>query len=919
MAQDNPVIQEDAATQNEGSPTVVHQPRVGLHRVYYLLGATALFLVLSVFLFLRWMINVEAYHFQIISSLENITGHPVSLGKVAFSPTGGLFTLELQDLEIHAQEPTEPPLLRVKKVQIGMTPLSFFHKITQREVDDWHLQLDISSLTLIQPQMNILQRRDTWLMRWAQDTAQRSDKKIEREFGLGLTDISIGSIKIQSGIMTLLNGENPDGHTLVFDRIQAGMHALSPNRASPVSLSARFQTVPFTLNGQIGPLPNAFDFAELPVLLSLEAKSGTLPQLKNIFTNPFIPQPHTINIHVARGYFSTLFYGTLKKGMRTSSRVELDKLVVDASLKKENPSSDNPSTDIKKAQQEAQETQQEAGKQQKTDAQTISTAAWETKAGTAMDWAFRQKSVLRLENSGFFFQIEELFLYLDRKPILDVKGVFDRGEDGFLDLKLTTLGSVRLEQFPYIFFPYLSGDSLQGTLHIHGSWPDSIALSAKLDLSPTAFSFPPPLLPSQTSVAESPTARTPSSLEAVALWLQKMGVGKKAGVPLFLNLNLVYEKTWHGKVGQENASLTLENTILSRSPILLASTPGHHFHLSGTLLPAINLNMMGEWALSLLNDFLPKTNVLDVSGLARMQMTFSTPKKTDEHESGTPTSDLPLLAEGYLRSDNGHWAGIPFENFFTRIKLKKALLHFSGIEIQVGSGRLDGYLQVDLSKPQTSYQTLFAFAGITVEELLNKSRYDLFRVEGLAFGQGHIRGSLDDHFFPIEPLFGNLHLEIEPGRMTGMDRTGIDGDLFLRPPADAQVIFGHQEPQRQARIASERTGQEHVVQKETGQARSSGKQENLANPKKAFYWDQLEMDIALHNSLLRFNNVHLKSGGLQIFGRGTWDLFGPHTFDLEVHPSLKKGNNDPFSVWVGGDKRQTVYKPVEILHKNIPH
>lgn len=883
VTQNKRVTQEGVAAQDDENLEVAHPLRGRLPYIYYLIGVAVLAIILGGLLFLGRMVDVEAYRFQIISSLENITGQPVSVGKVAFSPTGGLFTLELQDLEIHTSDQLKPPFLLVKRVQVGMTPISFIRKIMQNDTSASHPQLEISSLTLIRPQINIIQGNDSyaWLMHWVQEMTQKSDRKIELELGLGLTDISIGSIKIQSGILTLLNWERPDSRTLVFDRIQGEIHSLSPNRASPVSLLARLQSIPFTLTGQIGPLPKSLDLAEMPVLLSLEAKSAKLPKLNNVFTNASTHKPHTVSFYGERGYFSTMFYGSLQTGMRTSSRLELDSLVVEVL----------PIIDER----------------------TLLPASWKKVTSAPMDWAFRQKSVLHRENGSLFYQIEELFLYLDRKPILDVKGVVGHSKEGLLDLKVSTLESIDMRQFPSVLFPYLSGDSVQGSLHIHGSWPDSIALDANLDLSGTAFFFPPPGIESQTLEQESHTLHTPPLVVATASWLKTMGVSKKTKTPLFLNLKMVYEKTWNAKLGREERSLLLEDMVLSLSPTLATKEPGHHLHLSGTLQPVLHLNLVGEWELSLLKDFLPKERAWNASGLARMQMTLSaTHEETNWYETDRQTDIFPV-AEGYLRSDGGHVAGIKFENFFTRIKLKEDLLHLSGLELQVGSGRLDGYLMADLSKPQASYQALFAFAGIAVEDLAQTSNRDSLHVEGLAFGQGDIRGSLDDNYFSVEPYSGNFHLEIEPGRVTGIHGAGVNGDLFLRPPVDVQVIFGHANPNQQGK-----TGQENVEQGKTGQVSPSIKQENLANPKKAFYWNRLETDITLHNSFLRFGNLHLKSGGLQIFGNGEWRLSGKHWFDLMVRPSLQKSKDNHFSAWVQGDGQQTVYQPRSTSRKGMP-
>ena len=867
-----PEEQNRPAIQEKVESNIAQPSRVYLFRFFPFLVLGIFALLLAFALLLRWMVDVEQYRPQIITFLESLTDRPVSLSAVALSPTGGFFTLELRDLVIHALNRSEPPVVRVKALRVGMTPLSFFYEKTKNETGSWPSRLDISSLTLVRPELHIIQRGLTPLMRQAQDTAKQSDKQMEQELGLGLTDISIGSVTIQSGTITLVDETDPQNHALVWDQIQAGIHSLSPNKASPVSASALFQSIPFTVNGQIGPLPKSLDPAELPVLLSLEAKSAQLPQLTNLFTNISNATHYGLHVRGTRGYFSTLFHGSLRKGMLTTSRLEVDKLEVDTTSGKIH----------KDAEGNAKETQ----------SQEIQTpVSWTTiTTGKPLDWAIRQKSLLRLEDQNLSFQIKESFLYLEREPVLDVKGVFDRGKEILLNLRLVALKPIRLEQFPHPFIPFPAGGSVKGELQIHGSWPDSIALSTNLDLTNTEFS----------SFSLSPTL--PKNLDAerpvfdkIIQLLRKIGIKKQSGTPLFLTINSVSESASQGKSEENERSLILENVTLSRSSTLFSSEPAHRIRLSGTLLPKVRLSLIGEWELSLLKELLPKADAWDLSGLAQTQVSLTTKPKN--------MGGLPEL-EGYLRSDKGQLGGVPFEDFFTRIKLSENLLRFSGIEIQAAEGRLDGHLLADFSQPHAfSYHGLFSFAGIAVERWMDKFYKDAIHVEGLAFGQGDIRGSLDDDFFPEEPFSGIIHLEIEPGRITGMSGAGIDGDLFLRSPVDAQVIFNHKKTDRNMRNTQEKATPDQPVPLKLKT------QENLANPKKAFYWNRMETDILLHNASLYFDHLKLYSAGLTIFGNGEWLLSGKHWFNLDVYPSLKKGLDTHFSAWVEGDDQTTIYYP----------
>lgn len=903
-------------------PSHTPSPRPPIPRRYILLGVGLLILILGSVMLLRRLVDVEAYRGPIVSSLAHITGHSVSVGKMALSPIGGLFTLELRNLEIRPLDPATPPLLLVERVLVGMTPLSFFHHVTQSTEGRWHATLTPSSLTLIHPRLHLTQHRDTRWIRWLQEIAHASNSRMEAAFGFGLVDFTINSIKVQKGMVTLHGWRGEEEDPLVFDRIQANMHGLSADSASPVSVSARFQSVPFTITGHVGPLPHSLILVDMPILLNLEAKYAKTPQFDAIFTSSSPHLPHNVDIRGARGYFSTLVYGTLKKGLRTNSRLELDKLVVEASRHKMvekappagHPGEATPSNDLD-ATSPARPPEEAAPSEGST---------LETVSSMPMDWAVRQKSVLTVEQDNLSFQVEELFLYLDRKPILDIKGVFGRGGERLLDLQIATLEEVHWDDFPHILFPFLSGKGLQGTLHIHGSWPNSIALDTRLDLSHVAFAMPPPTPPPSPPPQNQPTppAAAPPLVPSTLSWLQKIGVGKTAGTPLFLDLKMVYEEKGDKQIGRRHVSLVLEDLFLSRSPATDEEPPPHHLRVYGTLQPALHLEILGAWELAYIREFLPAAAQWQASGHTRMQMTLSAESPTSARHRGDRTfqggekrgkkkNDVVPVAEGYIRNAGGQLGNIDFENLFARIKIENGLLHVSDMEIQAGLGRLDGYLQVDLFKPQPSYQSMFTFSGLTLETMLRRVLRDRVHLSGVAFGHGHLYGTLDNRFFPVEPYSGTLHLVVEPGRITGLHGIGSDEDLFLHPPDDVQTIFKrqHPSPRRDELAVNDGSETEQPPKQTQPPTPPTGTYGNLANPKQAFYWNRLETDVTLHNTQLLFDHLRLVSGGLTMDGHGVWHLSGAHNFDIRVHSSLKEHTWSQFSARIQGDGQTTVYQP----------
>ncbi|MEO5348285.1 MAG: hypothetical protein H7836_01355 [Magnetococcus sp. YQC-3] len=863
-------------------------------RIIYGVGSVALLFFFTSAWLVRWVVDVERFRPAVISTLEKITGHPISLEELLPAPTEGLFTLELRNLTIHANAPSDPPLLLAKKVQIGLSP-SFFFAENPAETP-WK----ISSLTFTNPQVNIVQQEDTWLAHLLQEAVEKSDRRMRQQLGWGLTHLAIQSIKIHNGMLTLLDWEHAAGHSLRVDRIHGDIHSLSAAHASPVSLSARFQSVPFTLSGQIGPLPESLDLADMPLLLNLEAKSTQLSYFIEFFTsltNFFMAHaqnfqlPPGVEAQGARGYFSTLFNGSLKKGLQTRSRLELDKLI----LTEKKP---QPATPDKPA-----------------------------PAAIPSDLALRQKSILKDEQGNPLLQIEECFLYVDGKPILDLKGmVHDTGQkpgmENLVNLTLSTLNSVDLNRFSRFLFPFLSAEAPQGMLQLQGTWPNALQWNAHLDLTHTTLSFPLPgtsPAPAQTSL---PRGERRAQHPVLSL-LHTLGIDKQAGVPLFLDLELAYEQV---EESEEENLWRLKELLVTRPSLSGVDNSEYRLRLSGTLQPTTRLEMSGEWELSLAKEYLPRATHWNLAGLARWEgsMTLDRPAGDDGEEPRTIRT-----LDGQLRMESGRLVDLAVQNFSTRIKQEKRQLLLSELETDLGLGRLAGHILLDLSDPkqtgvgQATYQALFAFAGIALEQLTEASQssfvglsaarqaskrqtpaipppqktgHSFPPVEGVAFGNGEIRGQLDEHWNATEPFSGLIHLEIEPGRITGVDTA-----LLLRTPGHPQIISGKGKLPPSAENAADKspTPEERLVHK-------------------ALYWDRLTTDLLWHNSIVLFDNLQIHSAGLQMTGNGEWRESGLHRFDLMIQSPLKKPG-DLFAAQLEGDRQQTIYRPKkEPAAANIP-
>ena len=721
-------------------------------------GIVVFLLVIAGFLFLPGMVNLEWYRTRITQTLERVSGRPASFESLTFTFVGGFPALELKNLEILSIDPTEPPFMLVKKVRVGITPLSLFAETPR-----------ISSLTLISPQVNIVQRSGTLLLRRARDSAQQSDAEMERELGRGLTDLTIGRISIRNGLLTILNWEHPEGQTLIFDRIQALVHALSSQKASPVSASARFQSLPFSITGQVGPLPQTLNPYAMPILLSLEAKSAWLPNLVNLFAGT------SIETTADRGYFSTLFHGTLKDGLQTSSRLELDKLATITTRSDGSPH----------------------GSQKQT----------------TVDLALRQKSVIRYRSRYASLDIQEFFLYLDGTPIIDIKGHFLHGAAGPIDITLTTLNQVNLDQFPELAtLLFLSGATPSGTMHLHGDWNSSLTLTAHLDLTRTGLNHPP--------------------------------FFKKPGIPFTINLKAV----------RTDEAINLAELVLTQPTI-----PSHRLRFSGIARPKTDLTIKGNWNLASLPYFLPGLKSWNPTGMAQL--------------SGTLTEDamrnIPQSVQGKLNLQAGSLGPLVFKQMDIPFKLEKNRLDMAPIQVQTGEGRLDVISRIHFTPPQPVYQAFFQHSGITIADFPLGPRDNPVRVDGLIFSQGDIWGFLDKNLFPTETYSGRAHVQIEPGRLTGIDHT-----VFFESLPDGKPVSGSRVP---------------------------------------FYWQRLATDLSFANGSFVINNLEMVSDTRKILLSGNVDADNRQRFKVQASSShadespnqvnlLLEGSRS--GLWVRGEKQR---------------
>ncbi|MBF0184208.1 MAG: hypothetical protein HQM06_07455 [Magnetococcales bacterium] len=882
-------------------------------RVVYLLGGVALLLMCSLAILGRLVVDVDRLQPKIINALEKVTGRTVSLDGIHFAPTEGFFALELRNLQIHALTDSEPPLLIAKKVQIGLAPFSFLYHSMEEDAP-----LVISSLTLFNPQIQVVRQEDVWLAQQLQEMIVQSDLQMKHHFGLGLTRLAVNSVKIQNGIFTLLNWQQATSQAVIIDRVYGDIHALTPEKPSPVSLSARFHAIPFTVTGQIGPLPESLDLTAMPVLLNLEAKSTTLLQFIDYFVSlvsllgapmPTVSIPEQWDIRGARGYFFTLFNGSLKKGIQTRSRLELDKLVIANRQDKE-----------------------VAASQQQAFFPIVGNYRGDLggmKDLLPIDVAFRQKSVLRLEEQSNrpMVWLEECFLYADGRPVLDVKGMWrgaaqqeESDGESFLNLWFSTLSSIDTHRFSHVLAPYLSGETPQGVVHVEGGWPDALHWSGQLDLTQTDLSWsgsPETSASRKVRNSHRNERRRTSVWQNIATALQ---IDKREGVPLFVEWDVVQDQT-----EEFEDMVRIKELILSR-PASANEPTESRLRVSGSLVPMMQLEISGDWEVSRIKEYLQRAAGWHAAGMMQFDLTVQ-----GDGLRTLPHEEVPRIQSlsGQLTMDGGQLAGVEVQDLSLRLKQEKNILRLHDMEATIGMGRVNGQAWIELagtermSEQEAVYHGLFSFTGVALDKLSgsrqggyvglsantrqggkrsgaaansrsavpNKSLTARPLLEGIAFGHGEMWGVLNEEWLFTSPYSGQLHLQVEAGRMPG-----VNGELFLRPPGDPQRIY---------------MAEKSEVSEEGGQDKGSGRETTL--PPQPFYWDKLLTDISWNQEAMQFNPLLLQAGGLRISGSGVRQASGQHSFDLSVSSPLRD-ESETYRARLEGDLQQTFYR----LDKGTP-
>ncbi|ABK43201.1 hypothetical protein Mmc1_0680 [Magnetococcus marinus MC-1] len=380
--------------------------------------------------FLSDHLDPAPYQHKVVKTLEAVTGKKISVGGVSFTPSAGV-TLRLEQFKVYDNDTNPRPLMEVEALDLGVG-LDFLLDKSPT----------FSSVVMVRPFINLVsddpEQNPLELLK--QD-AQRAQRMIQGLFD-NLSGFHLGRLEVRDGTIAI-HSSQPGRPPLRIDQLLINMLELGPSRESTLRVLGRFQHIPFTITGRVGPLPKNHDLATMPILLNADAKTIEMGRLSDILPN------FSNTTQIGRGNFTALVHGSLEKGLNSTINFRLEDLQNLPPVGHEDHEERMPPLDL----------------------------------------TLRQKSTLRLHRQALELKIQEFYLYQNGRPLLEISGraTVNRGTSANLTLK-------SLNPVPVFLLPQglrqplaLHDGEVTGLLKVQGSYPQRLTLTTELDLTGAAM------------------------------------------------------------------------------------------------------------------------------------------------------------------------------------------------------------------------------------------------------------------------------------------------------------------------------------------------------------------------------------------------------------------------------------------------
>ena len=245
--------------------------------------ASLVVIVIAGLLIAPAFINIQDYKPQVEKFISEKTGRPFAVGddlSLSLFPWAGV---SLSNLQLgNTAGFAEKDFVTVKSFEVRVKLLPLISK-----------DIRVKRFIVNEPHIVLVKNKDG-RVNWSQPAAAKSQSETEKpkekspakavESGLPIKDLTVGDFSIKNGSLEWI--DHTAGVHKKITALNMGLQDVSFERPVKLSLSARLDNQPFSLDGTIGPIGKDFKQATIPLDLDIKALTELALKLNGTLKNP---------------------------------------------------------------------------------------------------------------------------------------------------------------------------------------------------------------------------------------------------------------------------------------------------------------------------------------------------------------------------------------------------------------------------------------------------------------------------------------------------------------------------------------------------------------------------------------------------------------------------------------------------------
>jgi len=245
--------------------------------------ASLVVIVIAGLLIAPVFINIQDYKPQVEKFISEKTGRPFAVGddlSLSLFPWAGV---SLSNLQLgNTAGFAEKDFVTVKSFEVRVKLLPLISK-----------DIRVKRFIVNEPHIVLVKNKDG-RVNWSQPAAAKSQSETEKpkekspakavESGLPIKDLTVGDFSIKNGSLEWI--DHTAGVHKKITALNMGLQDVSFERPVKLSLSARLDNQPFSLDGTIGPIGKDFKQATIPLDLDIKALTELALKLNGTLKNP---------------------------------------------------------------------------------------------------------------------------------------------------------------------------------------------------------------------------------------------------------------------------------------------------------------------------------------------------------------------------------------------------------------------------------------------------------------------------------------------------------------------------------------------------------------------------------------------------------------------------------------------------------